>query len=91
MGGPEILVPISFFATVVVLVLGVPLVRARIREHERRARGLIPDAQLAERMARIEATVDAIALEVERISEGQRFVTKLLAEKAPTQLPPPRE
>jgi len=29
---------------------------------------------------RLERAVDAIALEVERISEGQRFVTRLLAE-----------
>ena len=31
---------------------------------------------------RLEQAVDAIALEVERIAEGQRFVTKLLAERA---------
>jgi hypothetical protein len=34
------------------------------------------------RLARIEQSVDAIALEVERISEGQRFTTKLLSENA---------
>lgn len=34
----------------------------------------------AERLARLESAVDSIAIEVERISEGQRFVTKLLAE-----------
>jgi hypothetical protein len=31
-------------------------------------------------MARLETAVDAIAIEVERIAEGQRFVTRLLAE-----------
>ena len=35
-----------------------------------------------ERFARIEQSVDAIALEVERIPEGQRFTTKLLSENA---------
>jgi len=34
------------------------------------------------RLARIEQTVEAIALEVERISEGQRFTTRLLSEQA---------
>ena len=34
------------------------------------------------RLARIEQAVDAIALEVERISEGQRFTTRLLSEQA---------
>ena len=33
-----------------------------------------------DRMNRLENAVDAIAVEVERIGEGQRFVTKLLAE-----------
>ena len=34
-----------------------------------------------DRIARIEAAVEAIAIEVERISEGQRFTTKLLSEQ----------
>src|SRR4051812_6279225 len=40
---------------------------------------LLPDVQ--DRMTRIEQAVDAIALEVERMSEGQRFTTRLLAER----------
>ena len=43
----------------------------------------IPPAALAEtaqRLERLEASVDAIAIEIERVSEGQRFVTKLLSE-----------
>jgi HD superfamily phosphodiesterase len=35
-----------------------------------------------DRFARLEQAVEAIALEVERISEGQRFTTKLLADRA---------
>ena len=34
------------------------------------------------RLARLEQAVDAIALEVERISEAQRFTAKLLGEQA---------
>ena len=37
-----------------------------------------------ERLRRIEQVVEAMAVEVERVSEGQRFVTKLLAERNPT-------
>jgi hypothetical protein len=33
------------------------------------------------RLARIEQAVEAIAVEIERISEGQRFTTKLLSEQ----------
>ena len=34
------------------------------------------------RLARLEQAVDTIALEVERISEAQRFTSKLLSEKS---------
>ena len=40
-----------------------------------------------ERLLRIEQAVDAIAVEVERISEGQRFLTKLQTERADRALP----
>jgi hypothetical protein len=36
--------------------------------------------ETAQRLERLESSVDAIAIEIERISEGQRFVTKLLSE-----------
>ncbi|MEK6612452.1 MAG: hypothetical protein AABZ29_06695 [Gemmatimonadota bacterium] len=88
MNGPEVLVPIAFFFTVVALVLGIPLVRAVVRKADRQS---LPggDARTDDRLARIEAAVDAIAIEVERISEGQRFTTKLLSERATLQLPGP--
>jgi hypothetical protein len=35
-----------------------------------------------ERLARVEQAVESIALEIERIGEGQRYVTKLLNEPA---------
>jgi hypothetical protein len=41
------------------------------------------------RMERLETAVDAIAFEVERISEGQRFTTQLLAERLPAARPAP--
>jgi hypothetical protein len=41
----------------------------------------IPDAaEAARRLAGLEQAVDAIAVEIERVSEGQRFVTKIFAE-----------
>ncbi len=89
--GPEIVVPIGFFAMVVAIVLGVPLVRARIKERERHGAPVLQDAQAAERLARIEAAVESIAIEVERISEAQRFTTKLLSERSSGGLPPRRE
>ena len=44
--------------------------------------------ELLERMSRIEHAVESVAEEVERIGEGQRFVTKLFAEgPRPLELP----
>jgi hypothetical protein len=37
--------------------------------------------EVADRLNRIETAVDSTALEVERIAEGQRFTTRLLAER----------
>jgi len=39
------------------------------------------------RLDRLEAAVDAIAIEVERISEGQRFTVGLLTERLPARSP----
>lgn len=40
--------------------------------------------EIADRMAKLDNAVDSMAVEVERISEGQRFVTKVLAERGAT-------
>ncbi len=39
------------------------------------------DAETAQRLARMEQAVDSIAVELERVSEGQRFVTRILSEQ----------
>lgn len=47
---------------------------------------------LQERLDRIEATVESTALEVERMSEANRFIAKLLSERGGTaDLPAPPE
>ena len=38
-------------------------------------------ARLEERLERMELAIDAMATEVERVAEGQRFTSKLLAER----------
>lgn len=48
----------------------------------RRAGQKLGDPAADARLARLEQAVDAIALEIERVSEGQRFTTKLLTEQA---------
>ena len=75
---------ITFFIITGAVIILLPLVRALARRMDRQ--GALPartdqHPETAERLARIEHAVDSIALEVERISEGQRFTTKLLAER----------
>jgi hypothetical protein len=46
-------------------------------------------AELTERIARIEQIVETTAVEVERVSEAQRFTARVLADRAaPGGLPP---
>jgi hypothetical protein len=56
------------------------LSRRRARRQASRARpaGLTDDS--GQRLQRLEQGMEAIAIEIERISEGQRFVTKLLSQ-----------
>ena len=78
----DIAVPIAFFIAVVVIVIVVPIVRAVIRRSERQERsaGLTP--ALESRLDRIEAMIETVSVEVERLAEGQRFTTRLLSEGA---------
>lgn len=78
---PEVvIVPAVFAIPAIVLV-----VRMALRHKERMAEltgSTQNNAALEARLARIEEAVETIAVEVERMGEGQRFVTKLLAEGA---------
>jgi hypothetical protein len=70
------------FGTAAVLILR-PLMRAFANRFERR--GMPPTAlppEVTAHMERLEQAVEAVAIEVERISEGQRYTTKLLSERA---------
>lgn len=65
-----------------------PLIRAFARRLENRgAPPSLSSREVEDRLDRIERAVESIAVEVERVSEGQRFVTKLLAERPTTKLP----
>jgi hypothetical protein len=79
---PEIIiVPAVFGIPAAVLML-----RMFYRHKEKMAELQGSDARddLEARLRRLEQAVDAIAVEVERVGEGQRFVTKLLEDRAGT-------
>ena len=58
-----------------------PLVRAFAKRMENRGDAPRIPAEMTSRLERMEQAIDSIAVEVERISEGQRFTTKLLSDK----------
>jgi hypothetical protein len=79
---PDYAAPLAGVFTI--FVLGPLAIGAARMMWKRSNRPVLPagTAESSARIARIEQSVDAIAVEVERISEGQRFVTRLLSEKA---------
>jgi hypothetical protein len=78
--GPEILIPYGAFATAIILAIGVPLARAYTRRMDSESRNPRVPSEVTQRLERMEQTLDAVAIEIERITEGQRFTTKLLSE-----------
>lgn len=69
---------VAIAATIRTVVTSAVAAVQRRREVGGESTGSLADA----RLSRLEQAVDAIALEIERISEGQRFTTKLLSEQA---------
>jgi hypothetical protein len=78
--GPEIVVPLGAFACACICAIGVPLARAYSRRMDAESRNPQIPSEVAARLERMEQAIDSVALEIERISEGQRFTTKLLSE-----------
>ena len=83
----DIVIPIAGMVFVIILVLGIPFVRALVRRWERESQQPKVPVEVVARLERMEQSIDAIAIEMERISEGQRFVTKILAQPAAEPVP----
>jgi hypothetical protein len=75
-----IILGIGFFAACVVTIVGLPIARAFARRMDRKAVAAPAEAETHDRLERIEQAVDTIALEVERISEGQRYTSQIMSE-----------
>ena len=76
------IVAVSFFVTVAYTIRTIAASFIARRGEDARVENRSGSSLTDARLARIEQSVDAIALEVERISEGQRFTTRLLSENA---------
>jgi DNA mismatch repair ATPase MutL len=80
--GEAVDIAIGFFITCAVIIVGWPISRALGRRFERRGAPPALEAGMTEQLQRIEQSVEAIAIEVERISESQRFLAKLQEKSA---------
>jgi len=89
---PDLWVPAVTTVVIVAIVCGSAY--SLIKMYMRRESGTaVPQSGLKEihdGLRQLQQAIDAIAIEVERLSEGQRFTTKLLAdrERELAQIPP---
>lgn len=72
---------IALFLTFAVIIIGYPIARAIGRRIDREGAAPRVPADVASQLTQLNQAVEAIAVEVERISEGQRFTSKLLSEQ----------
>ena len=75
----EVAIVAIVFGTTAATVLSLAKMRMRARES-----ALLGEPNVDERLYRIEQAVDAMALEIERMAESQRFTARLLAERLPS-------
>ena len=75
-------IPIIMFSSFPVMLIGYPIARAFAKRIENKPHEPLMPTEMTHRLDRMEQAIDSIAIEVERIAEGQRFTTKLLAERA---------
>lgn len=74
-------ISLAFFFTIAAIIIGLPIARAFARRIDRKSGPAQIPNEVTGQLAQLTQAVDAIALEVERISEGQRFTTRLLSEQ----------
>jgi hypothetical protein len=78
---PGELIPIVLFICISATIIFTPMARAYARRVEKEPHNPVSPPDVTARLERMEQAIDSIAIEVERISEGQRFTTKLLSER----------
>jgi hypothetical protein len=76
-------ISLAFFFTVAFCVVGFPIARAFARRLDRKTEfKSVAGPDLTPQIRQLQDSVDAMSIELERISEGQRFTAKVLAERS---------
>ena len=73
---------LAFFIMIAFIAVGVPLARAFGRRAEKRTVEMAPSPELAAQLQRLEHGMEAMAIEIERISESQRYIARLESERS---------
>ena len=87
MSDNELVATIAFLVCATVVV--VTFAQSWFKRGERHRAPELSSGLIEQRLGRIEHAVDAIAIEMERVSEGQRFTTNLLAGRLAERMPAP--
>ena len=75
-------ISLAFFFTVAFIIVGWPLARAFARRIDRKSEIMqVKGSNIEPQLRQLQESIDAMAIEIERISEGQRFTSKLIAER----------
>ena len=74
---------VAVFCSTIVLLTAMKLISQHLAQR-RLSQSSAQSDEVLRRLERIEQIVDTVAVEVERLAETNRFVTKLLAEKSGT-------
>lgn len=82
LGPPEgvVIIAVVFLVACALTIVGLPLARAFARRMDRKGAVAPERPDVSARLERIEQAVEAVAIEVERISESQRFANQVMSE-----------
>lgn len=78
----KVIIALSFFVSAAYSINAIARGAVAMRKQQKLNEGEANSPMGNDRLARLEQAVDAIAVEIERIAEGQRFTTRLLSEQS---------
>lgn len=83
-------IAIEFFVMIVAIFFVVPIARAFARRIDKKPMATPLDKPITEQLQRIENSVDSMAIEIERISEAQRYMARLQSDRSASPSLPPQ-
>lgn len=84
-------IAVEFFVMIVAIFFVVPIARAFARRIDKKPVATPLDRSLGEQLQRIENSVDSMAIEIERISEAQRYMARLQSDRSASPALPPQQ